>query len=301
MNRRPPAAGPATPLRRAADPGARSESAEPADEAAAAPSDEASETRHSLMPVIRSDVLPSLHAKFGAAGVPALPDDRELSMADLEAFVDALIASDTEAAEAIVERLRREGARPEWIVLNLFSAAARQMGLRWEHDRNDFAEVTIAMSHLGGMMREFAGQLMPLGRPVGAPCRVLLAPVPGEQHTFGLTVVGEFLVGAGFDVCVRMAATADALTRVVQETAYDAVGLSLSSERLLGGLEPLIRNLRCASANRAAAVVVGGSVFGRDPALWRTVGADMQLADVREAPIRILRLVRLRARRYGRP
>lgn len=294
MNRRSPPVG-------SSPPAARPDGADlPEPHPPGDPGDDLADARQSLIPVIRSDVLPSLHAKFGAVGGPALPDDRELAQEDLAEFVQALTASDMVGAEQVVERLRRAGARPEWIVLNLFSGAARHLGERWEQDRSDFVEVTIAMSHLSGLMRDFAEHLLPVGRPVGSPCRMLLSPVPGEEHTFGLNVVAEFLVRAGFEVCVRTAASAEALVASVREASFDAVGLSLSSERLLDGLDNLIRQVRCASPNKGTAVVVGGGVFARSPALWRTVGADLHLSDVREAPIRILRLVRLRARRYGR-
>jgi MerR family transcriptional regulator, light-induced transcriptional regulator len=60
----------------------------------------------------------------------------------------------------------------------------------------------------------------------GASCS---CPAPGEQHTFGLSLVAELFHRAGWDVVTCFLAT-DAAAVMVKKDWYDVVGFSLGSE-----------------------------------------------------------------------
>ena len=69
----------------------------------------------------------------------------------------------------------------------------------WENDECGFADVTIGMLRLQNAQRALrqdfvAGQVV----AIDAPCALLL-PVPGEQHTFGLSLVLDYFLRAGWD------------------------------------------------------------------------------------------------------
>ena len=122
-------------------------------------------------------------------------------------------------------------------------------------------------------------------------CSVLLLPSPGEQHTFGLVMVGEFFRRAGWDVSGGAWTTgADAATLVGAEW-FDAVGFSLGAEIHLEALAESIRAVRQASSNPDVVVLVGGPLFGECPEYVQQVGADGMTIDGRDAPALAERLI----------
>jgi len=132
------------------------------------------------------------------------------------------------------------------------------------------------------------------GRAVEQPTegrRVLLLPSPGEQHTFGLVMVGEFFRRAGWDVSGgAWTAGADAAALVAAEW-FDVIGFSLGAEIHLPALADCIRAVKQGSCNRSIAVLVGGPLFGEHPHYVRQVGADGMTIDGREAPSLAERLI----------
>ena len=275
-------------------------------EPAQVPSGSSRGSDEALLPIVRADVLPCLHAKFGVAspararradhGAPAGGLDPAL----VDRFTGALIDGDTESAWNVIESLRALGASPEWIVIELLPLAALRLGERWEDDTATFSVVTIAMSHLSGLLRRLSAEFVLAGRGGRTHGRLLMAPAPGEQHSFGLSIASEFFVRAGFDVHTLASSSLDALLDAARTESFDAVGLSMGALVHRQSCTDTIRRLRSASRNRSLAVMVGGAAFTLEPGLARQVGADLMVGDVRDGPVRLMRLVRLLARRYGR-
>lgn len=182
-------------------------------------------------------------------------------------------------AEQMVEQLLASGASAEMLMLQLLAPAARLMGEHWCEDSRDFMEVTIGMARLQQLVRQFRlpaahGQLRG---------HALLVPVPGEQHTFGLRIVEEHLLRAGWKVTAYMKASEAEITRLVADEPFDFVGFSLSSERLLPALRSAICSLRSSSRNRSVRVAIGGVLFdGRDIAP-RDIDVDAVVGDAQDA------------------
>jgi methylmalonyl-CoA mutase cobalamin-binding subunit len=132
---------------------------------------------------------------------------------------------------------------------------------------------------------------MATGPQVSLNKRILMAPAPEEQHTFGMNVASEYLLRAGFDVDMLGDCSLPGLVQQVRSTFYDAVGLSLGSVRHSAQLTRAIKDLRRRSQNPSVAVVVGGPLFGLDPDLVDVVGADLFVPIAIEAPEQILHLL----------
>ena len=113
--------------------------------------------------------------------------------------------------------------------------------------------------------------------------RALLVPAPGEQHTFGLRVVEEFLLRDGWEVRSNLRASHHEMVDLISEEAYDFVGFSVSVERLLAPLVSAIRSVRKNSRNQSTRVMVGGVVFVGHPEYADQVKADAVIFDAREA------------------
>lgn len=237
---------------------------------------------------IHDDLVPRLMT--GVRSGPGFPEPsgqpgRPITSNDVTAFVAAIRSYDDQAASQHLRALVDAGIPVDAVYLDLIAPAARQLGVMWENDDCDFVDVTVALGRMQRLLRDLsqlflaeAGHSEPIGN-------ILLTCLPGEQHTLGIIMVGEFLLRDGWRVLVGAPWTeADLLTMVGTEW-YDVIGFSVGSEQRLSVLRRDIRRLRAASRNPNLQIMVGGQVFIDEPDLARAVGADAIAESAREAPI----------------
>ena len=112
--------------------------------------------------------------------------------------------------------------------------------------------------------------------------RVLLLPAPGEQHTFGLSMVAEFFRRAGWEVAGGALETDADPVSIIQDSWFDIVGISVGVEAQVNSLTTGIAALRRASLNQQIGVMVGGPIFREYPELVARVGADATAVDGRQ-------------------
>lgn len=156
-------------------------------------------------------------------------------------------------------------------------AEARMLGEAWLADDCSFCDVTLGMAALSRRM--IAGERRPTrAAPIG---RVLISPMPGDQHSFGCQLVGVVLREAGWEVVADVAADEEALIAAVAGERLDAVGLSVGHERALDRVAPLVRALRRA-APREIVVALGGAMLNDAPDRARALGADVHVDDARD-------------------
>lgn len=198
----------------------------------------------------------------------------------VESFTGMVFDGQEADFEQMVEQLLAGGASPESLMLELLAPAARLMGEHWCQDSRDFVEVTLGMARLQQLVRQFRLPSTPRAQLRG---HALLVPVPGEQHTFGLRLVEEHLLRAGWKVTVHIAAGEADIARLAAEEFYDFVGLSLSSERLLPALRQAARSLRPAARNRNLRIAAGGVLFDGLDLAPGEIGADAIVTDARDA------------------
>ena len=125
--------------------------------------------------------------------------------------------------------------------------------------------------------------------------RLLLMGAPGEQHTFGIRVVEQFLRRAGWVVSIGLSSSPEEIAALVASEWFGVVGLTLSNETRVDQLALAIRSVREASYNRSIGVMVGGPVFLEKPQLVRKVGADASAVDAPTAVLLAQRLLDLAA------
>lgn len=201
----------------------------------------------------------------------------------IEAFSALMLAPAGEAVEARIAALIGEGLTLENLLLDLLAPTARHLGVLWEEDLCDFAEVTVAMGRLQRVMhtvtRRFGGEA-PRHRHGRS---ILLMPCPGEVHGFGLGVVEQLFRDAGWDVTsTARDPDGDPLHRI-RTTWFDVIGVSLACETLLPALGNAVAALKRHSQNPGVRVMVGGAVFVADPNSYASVGADATAGDARQA------------------
>lgn len=253
-----------------------------------------SEVSEQLSRTIESEVIPRLmlaHRISPDWSMEPVRNGTGLDEGSVEDFTQLIMDNDHALATAYIEAKRAEGTGLEDIFLDLMAPSARLLGDYWEKDICDFAQVTIGLSLLQQMLRRYSPASSVDGE-ANAPTRhALVMPAPGEQHTFGISMVEEFMRYGGWHVEHHPAQSAEDIVSLVQDNWYALIGLSLSHEALYQNLSNCIGDIRRQSRNDVIGVMVGGPFFLEHPELIQSVGADATATNGPDAVIQARALV----------
>lgn len=219
-----------------------------------------------------------------APAAPTIAEAAEPLPTEVDQFAALALGHDDDAALAYVEERLAKGSTVESIFLDLLAPAARQLGALWETDAVDFANVTLGVGRLQLIMRRLSDRFTEETNAVHAGESVLLTIIPGEQHSFGLSMVAEFFRRAGWNLCTGPFSSHHELTSLVHNHWFDIVGFSVSSDRRLDELKKDIHDIRRDSRNRHVGIIIGGPMVVAQPGLVASMGADMLSADATTAP-----------------
>jgi MerR family transcriptional regulator, light-induced transcriptional regulator len=245
--------------------------------------------REELARTIEAEIIPRLML----AHLPAdnllpetkTPESRPIIITgrDVEVFSDLIVHQPLRAARAYVDALRSQGMTIASVITDIFSTSARHLGEMWEQDRYTFVDVSIGMSALQQLLRSYAPAFEAEPAPQGRGHRILLAVVPGEQHTFGLSIVEENFRRAGWYVQTAFLPSKAILVEHVRTERFDVVGLSASGKVAAGDIASVVDALRASSLNKNLQVLLGGKIFVDEPELASALGADFGVRTAEEA------------------
>jgi MerR family transcriptional regulator, light-induced transcriptional regulator len=239
-----------------------------------------------LVRTIEGEIVPRLvlARRVADSGLTVkAPECKSPDAADIQELVRLLLAHDAAVASAYVEGVRQRGASHEIICLQLLAPAARELGLLWEQDECDFMQVTVGLCRLHQVLREISGEFRVDEVELKSGRRILLAPVPGEQHTFGITLVAQFLRRAGWEVWHEFPSAQEHIIEILRQNWFTVVGLSVGHDACLQEVSKTIDAIRQFSRNPTVGVLIGGPLLVTKPELARVVGADATAADGAEA------------------
>lgn len=171
------------------------------------------------------------------------------------------------------------------LLLDVLAAAANRLGGLWEEDCCSFTDVTIAVGRLQQLLQMLSPQWAAEAELPANARRVLLVPSPGAQHTFGLSMVAEFFVHAGWEVTGGRGAYREEAVDMVSREWFDVIGFSVGSDVQLDWLTTCIASVRQRSRNSDIGILVGGPVFTAHPEYVAVVGADATSPDGKQAPV----------------
>jgi methanogenic corrinoid protein MtbC1 len=206
-------------------------------------------------------------------------------------FAELVIKREVTASIAFFKDLRSQGATVEELFQDLLAPVARRLGELWDEDINDFLDVTRGVSHLQQIVHVFSNDLVVEGRRPASNRRALLMPMPGEQHAFGISLIGEHFRREGWRVWGGPPRTFDDILELIASQWFDMVGLSMSVAPDPSAIAASVNAVRTHSVNTDVKVLVGGRVFVEQPELTSTVGADATAIDGREALAQITALI----------
>ena len=215
--------------------------------------------------------------------VPQAPPSPTVSEAQVAELVSLVLAREEAKSIAFVEALHAAGYMAETLYLDLLAPTARQLGQMWVDDDCDFTDVTVGLFLLQNSLRELGATYRDNAALNPAAPRILLVPLPREQHTFGLSMVYDFFRRAGWNAWSGTIESESELAGMVRGSWFDIVGFSLPCDEQLEDARAMIRMVRDASRNPKVAIMVGGPGFTANPDLAATIGADGTAMDGRQA------------------
>ncbi len=240
-----------------------------------------------LLHTIEQEIIPRLvlaHRDPQAClPYPAL-EGQGIGPEDVLAFTKLALTADEHAAFQCIESMRARGISLESIYIDLLAPVARHLGELWNEDLCDFTDVTLGLGRLQRILRETSVSAQLPELPAADGHRILLLPGPGQQHTFGLSMVREFFRRAGWNISGGATDSHVDPARLAKREHFDVVGLSFGDETKLGALGKCISNIRAESMNQAVVIIVGGPLFVAQPSYRELVQADAVITEGREAP-----------------
>ncbi len=239
--------------------------------------DDVAERQAKLARIVATSIVPRLLKLQACAAVPVPTMDPIIEVSspsadDVAGLADIVLGSDLEAAAAYIVTLRDRGLAMETLFVELLEPTARHLGEMWDRDECDFIDVTLGIARLQKLLALFNGTHALPG--LDERRNVLMAMAPGNQHSFGLTMVQKFLVAAGWQVEASLATTSADIAAVAQRKWFAVAGLTAGSDQQLASLAATIVAIRQRSRNRSIGILVGGPMFTANPALANEVGAD---------------------------
>jgi len=238
---------------------------------------------------IENELIPRLMLAFDSTPArTAAPAANRLSE-HVDTFVQLVIENEADVAARYVDTLRAEGFPIATLYLDLLAPAARRLGEMWDTDEVSFADVTIGVCRMHQVLLEFTRCFDATTKNGDDSQTALIAPAPGEQHTFGLFMVMEFLRREGWTCYSGTPSTRKEFLKLANSADFRLIGLSISADRNLQEAGQLIKDLR---RRTEAKILVGGRCVLDSPELVDELGADGMAKDGREAARVISRLVR---------
>jgi methanogenic corrinoid protein MtbC1 len=191
-----------------------------------------------------------------------------------------------EAADLADRFLARTRSRVA-VFADLLQPAQYEVGERWYRGRassGDEHRAALVLQRLVGILDPTPARAL-----VPAAARCLLAVMPGEQHTLGLSMLALALEDDGWSVeLLDSSCHPSDLPDLVERTRPRLLALSAGYLPSIQGVAEVVRSVRALGVP----VLVGGTAFNRSGDLWRRVGASAHGADARIGTVLARRLAR---------
>ncbi|MGZ5927741.1 MAG: cobalamin B12-binding domain-containing protein [Rhizomicrobium sp.] len=213
-----------------------------------------------LTKVIEGEIIPRLFLAHRELQGRSAPQEGPPDVITSDLFAQLVLESEVDEIVEHVQTLMDRGISLDRVFLDLLAPVARKLGVLWEEDQCTFTDVTLGLSRLHRVLHEISRRNTD-GRRPHVKRRAFFAPVPGETHTFGVSMLEEFFLHAGWETACDRAPSVASIVQVAATQSLDIIGFSVGCQELLDPLSDLIVKTRKASCNRDVAIMVGGGLF----------------------------------------
>ena len=170
-----------------------------------------------------------------------------------------------EETRKILMKWRSQGHSLKDTYLFGITGSARLIGELWSRDTLDFVNVTIALSRLHRVMHEFSQEFLSEGNSESNGLSLLLMTEPGSQHGLGVFMLSEFFRQAGWRVTLASPQDIVDFKRIFLSDWFDAVVLSISTDRQIDAVAQSLPELSKTTANPNLKIYVGGPMAQVSP------------------------------------
>ena len=170
-----------------------------------------------------------------------------------------------EETRKILMKWRSQGHSLKDTYLFGITGSARLIGELWSRDTLDFVNVTIALSRLHRVMHEFSQEFLSEGNAESNGLSLLLMTEPGSQHGLGVFMLSEFFRQAGWRVTLASPQDIVDFKRIFLSDWFDAVVLSISTDRQIDAVAKSLPELSKTTANPNLKIYVGGPMAQVSP------------------------------------
>ena len=243
------------------------------------------DSEHSLLTLVQAEIIPRLMSAHRDSRQTSLSANN-ISRNEIIAFTQALLAQDVAAANVIVAELREDGCTIDAIYLQLLAPSARYLGELWEADTCNFSEVTLCLWRIQTMLYDLSPAFQSdAAQRASAPIerRILIANLPGHQHTLGVSMLSEFFRREGWVTLTIPSPQPREIQDSLSMDWFDVLALSAGTDREIDDLQKTVQAARKTSRNPRLAIMVGGALLLRRPELVSIVGADGTANDANSA------------------
>jgi len=241
--------------------------------------------------VIEGDIIPRLMLALDppkAARLDAQTAERLRESVD--EFVQLLVHHDASVASRFLDTLRADGTPLHTLYLDLLAPSARYLDVLWRDDEISFTDVTIACCRLHQLLLQYSRNFDSTAGNTYPGRNALVIPVPGEQHTFGIFMIMEFLRRADWHCFSGTPKNAREARKLAEAHDFDVIGLSLGAERHVDIAKRFVATLKDNPPTSKIPIVLGGRALVDNPDLGKDIGATAVASDARDAVVLFERL-----------
>lgn len=213
-----------------------------------------------------------------------------LDQTQIEQLADASLHSIEETRRTLLA-WHRQGHLLADIYIDGIAPAARLLGERWSADATDFVHCTIAHSRLHQMLYEFSTEFLSESQSEPNGLSLLLMNEPGSQHGLGIFMLSEFFRQAGWSVTLAAPQDIEDFKRIFHSDWFDAVTLSISTERHIDLLSQAVVALKATAVNPDVKIFVGGPQACVAPDKLSWPGTHLIHANARQAVVLVMQLM----------
>jgi methanogenic corrinoid protein MtbC1 len=217
--------------------------------------------------LLEREIIPQLMLSHRPAGDPVIRGRAapRLALENLDEFARLVLARDAAEIIRVLDTLLADGVELSRIYLDLLAPAARRIGEMWNDDAVSFFEVTVGLARLQQVLHEITRRNNESTGRWRPRRRIYLVPAPGEEHTFGLSMIEKFFLHAGWQTTMDHAAAETTIVDTVSSSYFEVLALSVATARFFTPLRRLIKRVRSHSLNRDIVVLVGGLFVKENP------------------------------------
>jgi methanogenic corrinoid protein MtbC1 len=258
----------------------------------------ASHTEH----IAQQGFMPKLNFGLGVSprlvGGKSFDDKPALDQIQIARLADASLHS-IEKTRQILRAWHRQGHLLADIYIGGIAPAARLIGERWLADQFDFVHCTIAHSRLHQILYEFSGEFLSEAYAEPNGLSLLLMSEPGSQHGLGVFMVSEFFRQAGWTVTLAAPQDIAEFKRNFHSDWFDAVALSISTERHLDAVSKAVAELQVSAVNPNLQIFVGGPQACLAPDKLNWPGTHLLNVNAQQAVAAVTQRMDADSRQFG--